>query len=209
MSLRETRRKLVKLIKTLEKGGYAPTLVRIDRKSIKKNPNSGRTDYHEFMGQETVTRTICFKSPVWTIREWLSTNGGEKRLIQEQVTVCGDNPEHPEAMTGYGTVSMKVIKKAIKNQGKEIPTGEISVHNNFQHIKMMTPEPAFFYKYKPTKVKCRLCKGIFKHNQIISMCCGTNDNGDDVEVNVCPLCKGHEPVELQFEKISEIKDLPK
>jgi hypothetical protein len=100
-----------------------------------------------------------------------------------------------------GFVSMVVTTKKPKLAEPELL--ERKQEREVGVIRMMEPEPEFFFEYAPLPVTCRACKATFDFSKLESDCgCGPED--DWQSDTICPEC--HEMQCLEEDVVEETID---
>jgi phage FluMu protein Com len=151
------------------------TIVRIDRSSIKRNPNAGNTI--TFMpGLISVTFTFAGKPPKFMFKEPFVIL--ETRNVNNEI------------------VEVKGILNAMPKQ-VGYPGLVINVDRELRSIEHR-PEPNYFYRYELTKVKCDECG--FEINTV-ELPFYYDDDG--YEYCTCPRCKEMNSFpEIEYEELT-------
>ena len=158
------------------------TLIKIDRKSIKKNPNAWRDSVHIPMAWNTSfeTNLTPFELPAW---------------LRENITLVSVEP--PCTKGWLDVVDDRLIEFA-QSSIKKGHKFNIECKRGIQTIYSLTPEPEYNYKYKNTKVKCSCCKSMILHSEI------EEDEFEDTLVKICPKCGDVDTFDYKYEEIEEI-----
>lgn len=157
-------------------------LVEIDLKSIKKNPEAGKT-VTNVLGGKTVTFKLNKKHKILDdythFRLNIEYNDG--RIEGEVITPEGRDMLFELAMSGE-------LKGYNLNINEEL-------HNiSYRHA----PEPVYLFKYSPTIIECCNCKKKLFHEQLDEQ--PTEDSYCDT---ICPNCGTWECCQLEYETIQE------
>ena len=155
-------------------------LIKIDKKTIRKNPNAGSTVTYisrgcsaEFEIKGHIPKFI-HKSPFY-IEEWKKEDGIFTYVRGKII----------------GAVEQKHLDKA--------PNLHVTIHNDIVTINHL-PEPDYFFSYKETYLECKHCKNKVEVNDEIEL-----DWEDGYEVNFCPICKAENPFpKYRFQTIEEV-----
>jgi len=183
-------------------------LIRINKKSIKRNPDAGRTN-----------KTVQGKSHVYITQ----------LVVQdiEQTILKGKNtPTTPPTsrefvlqdlvdgrVTSYKILSTeRDIDMALKPYGgrheclRQLWDGKIDVwqldkreEKDTQNIAWLTPAPDFLCKYVPTKVECYKCGATFTHTDLQA---DASFEGSCTSTK-CPKCGVWDCCELEYEKLTK------
>jgi hypothetical protein len=162
-----------------------PYLIKIDPKSIKRNPNAGNTVYRQVIGTETEEAKVYYGNGSWHREQYF--NG--MLAITESVQAPRD-----------------------KNVMECLPVGWHSSRTErqlFDTMYSLHPEPNYHFKYEDTLVQCESCKAIFPHGDLESW------NDEDSEGNyyysdrVCPFCDEHDCCSLRYEELDQTTGLIK
>jgi len=151
-------------------------LIKIDRRTVKKNPNAGSTVSYlpgvksaefEYHGKELPDYLIEDENCIVT-----EINYGENIL--------------------RGIITEPLTKKLVKYVLAD-DACNISMEQGIERMEHL-PEPNHFYKYRKTKVQCDACKGWFDHNTLQS-----DDIMDCYSDRICPLCREWDCCQLKYE----------
>lgn len=171
------------------------TLIKIDLKSIKENPDAGNTVSHANGMVEAYIIFKCQNKEVDRIKGELKDNvyiSVEDYIFDFGIVELQGFVNH----NYLDKIIPKLLELGVKNENIKY-----SVTNNVIPI-YHAPEPKYFYKYLKTKVECDHCSAKFKHSEL-------KDeewyDGDDViyATNTCPKCGGSHCCDLEFEKIED------
>ena len=154
-------------------------IIRIDRETIKKNPNAGSTQSH-MQG----LREVTFKIESDNIPEWFHKDpfypteweiGKMKGLIS-------------------GAITDEMIEKfkGVKGLSVDIKCNPITIEH--------TPAPDYFYDYEQTTLKCKHCKNKIAVDEI-----ECDWILDEYEVEICPICKQENTFpKYKYERIEDV-----
>lgn len=154
-------------------------LIKIDKKTIRKNPNAGSTITYlsvgcnvEFEIEGNIPEFI-HKSPFY-IEEWEKVNGIFTYIRGKII----------------GAVEQKYLDKAHNLH--------LIIHNDIITINHL-PEPNYFFSYKKTYLECKNCKTKIEVNQI------ENDYEKDYLIQICPVCNAMNSFpEYKYQTIEEV-----
>lgn len=157
-------------------------LIKIDRKSIKKNPNAGNT-VTRIRGHREATFTVTGELPDYLeedknmyVSSWTLTAGSNDIDIRNCALIDFD-------------IFDKLSKEPNVTNLQMTQSGEA-----FHHA----PEPKHHYKHKDTQVQCCDCKEKFKRSKLESQ-----SYDSDYSNTVCPKCGEWDCVNLKYEKIED------
>lgn len=171
-------------------------LIKIDKKSIRKNPNAGRTQ-QKVAGMRNTTFKCKGELP--------SYMKDEKTIIITSWLIDKEIKEYEGVIIDEDIIE-KVYKEISKKNGKNLT---IEITQDWSTLTF-PPECRYFYKYKNTKVKCKECGNRFMSNDFkeIELDCGDDYSYTDTG---CPNCENWDCCEVEYEKIEdvEIKPTPK
>ena len=161
------------------------TLIKIDRSTIRRNPDAGRTEWTVAGPSRATVRTagITYES------------AGELTL-------------HDHAIEGDFIVTESLNGAAIPGttEHKQFTHGSagvtIRIQRDVETIRTARPAPTWLYQYEPTPVTCRNCGQTFPASELEQ---DSFFNGeDDIPVyNICPRCQAPECCEVEYEKIED------
>jgi hypothetical protein len=151
------------------------TLIKIDLKSIKKNPNAGSTQTSILKNIESTF--IAKKLPFFFI-------DGENCIITEIGEGC---------VKGI-IIDEDLINKCIKNKPPDV---SIDVKYERETIKHL-PEQEYFWKYESVDVECTNCKSVFDHELL-----EFEEYYGNFSPFICPHCEAWDCCEVEYEKIED------
>jgi len=161
----------------------AKYLVRIDPKTIRKNPNAGQS-VHYCPGRTSAHE----KRVIWL--------GGNEYRIEEYVGTGFD---------GNGNIVKPVLRNYYEYFGSRPPNGHKTMHQEMQAWYSLTPEPNYLYDYLPTMVVCKCCMAGVLHTEL-----NMDYNDWDYEKGCasepgysCAHCKTWNSCELEYEKLTD------
>ena len=161
--------------------------IKIDRKSIRKNPKAGATS-SLLAGEATFTVTRVVATMDGPLHQVLKAKGMEIKspgIILTDVTVVRER----RLETGRG--------KDYLNYTARDQLIQVEGDRPCEHVEH-EPLPDWLYEHRETKVRCRSCKVAFPHTELES---DSSPNGE-YSYAVCPKCGIWDCCKLQFEKIS-------
>jgi len=160
------------------------TLVKIDRKSIKRNPRA-HSMQTQIMGEWMMSfKTVCTNEDIERI---------EKLQTEREVVIMGmDYPDCNGLTKVYGLIETPDFD-VTKLPGK----WDVESNRDIQVVHHL-PESEWFYKYQPTKVQCENCKRNVLTTNIETDC---NDDGC---WDICPYCNGADTFDFELEDIYKV-----
>jgi len=162
------------------------TLIKIIRKSIRKNPDAGRTSWIVNTGKEAKFTFQGDKLPEWfnkknVVIESQESNGTDSHVIIKGIVI---NPAIlPELCDDF------------QNKRYDLT---LDIKNEFQRIHTKTPAPEYLYKYKNTKVRCEECNLMVPINDI------EGDEFEDMIIQICPKCQKWNTFDFEYERIEDV-----
>lgn len=158
-------------------------IIRIDRSTIKKNPNAGNTQTVIEGSKEVLFSVESYDIPdivrkePFIITSFIEENG--------KLTNCSgviNGPLTPEQLSEWLTIKGFTV----------------TIRNNTEVINHM-PEPEYLYEYEDKEIKCKKCKNMINIDDI------EHDEFEDTPVKICPICQHFDTFpEYRYEKISEV-----
>ncbi len=161
------------------------TLIEIDKRTIRKNPNAGRTHY-SVPAQMEITGTCYGELPVW-LKDKIYITSHYHPLTPY------DEPEIEFMWDGEIT---KNHLEAIKCTKK--PRLTINIEQHYAHVESMVGEREYFYEYKNPKVECDNCGNLIHYKSIESV-----DDYEGYSHDKCPLCMDIDTFDY---KLQDVKD---
>lgn len=150
--------------------------IKIDRSSIERNPNGGRTSINKPLGR------VVYKFKINLKPEYLK---------YDQL----DSFDSVGNCEGY-TCDEELVKKLVAEGA------HIECEQRYQQFNFMTPQPLYFFKYENTTLTCPECG---EETEYEKLRCDTVIDSEGEEHNVydaCPNCG--EVIELDYEKIENV-----
>jgi len=162
------------------------TLIKIIRKSIKRNPDAGRTSWHVNTGREAKFTFSGDKLPEWLKDENVFIKSQESNYYDSYVVIHGIiiNPD--------------ILPELFKDIQEKKYNLNIEIKNNIHEVHTKTPAPEYLYKYKNTKVECKECKSMVPVNEI------EEDEIYDMMVQICPKCHKFDTFNFEYERIEDV-----
>ena len=164
-------------------------LIKIDRKSIRKNPNVGRTQ-QKVAGARNTTFTCKGELPVYM--------KDEDSIIITEWSIGDGVKEYKGIITDESIIEKIYNDELFKENGKNIT---IETSQDWNTVTF-PPEPKYFYKYKNTKVKCKECKHKFMSNEFKEF---DWDDNYSYTITGCPKCENWDCCNIEYEKIEDVK----
>jgi predicted RNA-binding Zn-ribbon protein involved in translation (DUF1610 family) len=161
-------------------------LVKINKDSIKENPNAGSTTTRINMGQ-----TISFKAETLpddfidgkncAIFEWEENDGVKTNIVGE-------------------IFDPMLLDKCVNERCKGISINIKSKNTSFNHA----PIPAYSFDYENTKIKCNECGEEIMTDDLKSE---ESSDGEYYSDRICPKCGMFDCCDLEYEKIGDVLKL--
>lgn len=151
-------------------------IVKIDRSTIRKNPNAGNTVYYRNIGpKEYHKQTITFEDGIWYKRVQIGYSYSEEKIVW--------------------TLSHEESIKQEKRPDHFYPDFKESSYQPTEKLYSLSPEPEYLFKYENTVISCEYCNEEFPTNELM------NDFDDYSGYNdrVCPKCSAWDCCEIQYE----------
>lgn len=171
-------------------------LIKIDRRTVRKNPLAGQTCFIEPIGHRT---ELLFTSTKMELPDFLKNRAG---IINISGRFWTDRPDGQFQITAIMTDpidDMDTFMMLMEVYG--IDRASISIKTNYQHqvIHSMTPEPDWLYQYEPIRVKCEFCNRRFLHTELKSDSIWHDD--EIFSDTVCPKCDTFDCCEIEYERL--------
>jgi len=165
-------------------------LIGIDRASIKRNPNAGRTQMKVPGVRET---------KFYVTGELPDILKDEKNAYISEATTSSDAPNEYEGYIHNESILEELFKLADKKDNHI----SIEMNQEWNTVRFL-PEDTFFYKHLNVKVKCMCCGHKFKSNDFAEF-----DNDDSHNFNYtytgCPKCKAWDCCNVKYEAIGQVE----
>lgn len=156
--------------------------VKIDRKSIKKNPNAGNKVYQRVLAPDTIEVSVIAKD----------INGGWANWFFVNNYLSSITPSVPPK---DDVLSINVNRKS-----------------NIETLHTLQGGPKYFFGYEDTEVECEDCHKKFSHTLLKDDYVDIYDGEDVCDTckvdNLCPHCKTGDCCSLEFEQIEKVENLP-
>jgi len=178
-------------------------VIKIDRRTIKKNPNGG----NNFIVIKKGYPEFTLKADIATNKAIAHYNKFEESKYQYQITKsmicyslsfslgsCGLSKVELDGVFTGRTIPYKTIKKLF---GDCI----ISVDYNKEVLRSMTPEPLYFYRYTNPFVFCTECGKKQKLKRLDTVESFDSDGFEFTMYDVCGNCGLANSVDVEYEKI--------
>ena len=168
--------------------------IKIDPKSIKKNPNAGNRDYFIDNGS---TCTIEIND----LHENIENDN--IRMISRNSIISEKSIEHSTKYIMYVNNPEKAeeLINALAEKHKE--NFSYTIKYNTEHVTTMHGEPEYFYEYEKTEIECSHCFAKFYHIEVKNESDYDYDGYSIGRNNICPKCNEEDCCELTFQKIKD------
>lgn len=160
------------------------TTIKIDRKTVKRNPNAFRQYYIFLPGPMEIKGSCKGELPAYL---------KDKVLVTDSYYSSNEPPIYDFIWDGEIT---RQDLEAIQCTRK--PEINIELKRNSFKLESIWPEPEFFYKYENTNVCCTNC-GHWVGYHDIKKDTFINEDGDEFEHDVCEFCGESDPFKYKFE----------
>lgn len=167
-------------------------LIKIDPKSIKKNPDAGQTSLNEYISSE------CY---ITITGDHESLENDDVRMVYKSGNVSAKNKytETTRYITAMRSKELELyLDSLVEKHGKNV---NYTVQNHFQELNFIVPSPPYLFKYKDKKVKCSHCKSTFSYKNLIDESDYDYDGNFCGIRNGCPSCREPDCCEIEFESI--------
>jgi hypothetical protein len=162
-------------------------IIPINKDSIKKNPDAGKTQERIVTGQHI---TFEGKSDVPKI---IQDDLDCKNFFISEISLGEDK--------FYRGLAMHLDDKLIDQLKQEDHTIKIEIHVEYATINHF-PSPQYLYEYENIDIKCCICDETFKSDNLESD--SFNDDDDYYYSDtVCPKCSAWNCCEVKYESIEE------
>jgi hypothetical protein len=169
-------------------------LIKIDKNSIKSNPNAGCTRYHVLSHSYGVL-TIDGFIPITTATALEKEFDAKLTIAELAINNYYKDATFNIIHNGDPNDLLKLCAKyAIKPENVKI-----DITNTFDEINTLTPEGSHFFNYKNTKVKCIFCKSKFSYLELEDSL-----DYDHPVTNICPKCKEPFCCDIEYEKLKDV-----
>jgi len=180
------------------------TLVKIDRFTIRKNPNAGRTEFF-VPGIPQGSISVRFACHPDILKERFECF---KQMLEADECVliswkCDNSMVEIDAALHPG-IDAKAVGDRIKKAIDDDPLlAYRSIKANWEadvlRYRTLTPDPDFLFRYVPTVVECAECHERFDYSDLES-----DEIDDDIwSDRVCPKCHAFDCCELEFENLTQ------
>lgn len=159
------------------------TIIPIDKSSIKKNKDAGSTQSHFFGVEEITFKTEC------TEQEF------EELKNNKEVIVSTWTDPNKGIVKVSGHILNMATMPALPGQWLIDSKSNIETLYHF-------PTPEYSYQYENTPIECDNCKNKIPFKDIQHDCFRLDD--EDVDYDICPICKQVDAFEYEFQPIDEL-----
>ena len=157
-------------------------VIPIDRKTIQKNPDAGRTKYKIRIGPDEKTLDIKYKSGLEL--SYIGFNEGVMRLSTLNITRLKDQ-DLPQ----------------VSDLINEIEIINFNTKSNYDVVHTISPAPDYLYEYQHIDVQCEDCENWFDFNRLEEE---YDAYSGCFRENICPNCNTSDCCELEYEKIGKV-----
>lgn len=180
-------------------------LIRIDRNTIKRNPNAGST---QTLIPGNATFKFTFDVPFYETEIDFDNLNNTKGLPYDEfklgvncnlVSVSVDNDIATLVIAATSNELPDLVSNGFRPKGVSL-----SMDRNVT-VCDHSPEPDYFYEYEPAMIECMHCGHEFNHNELSSDSFLVGDDFDEIFVqDICPNCNAGDCCEYEYEKIEDV-----
>jgi hypothetical protein len=174
-------------------------LIEIDRTTLRRNPNAGRTEY-AVPDRTTTYETRLRLNVVDQDRDELLLEHVVDSHVME-VTVIDRRKDLLKVILPYA-LQEGCIERLLARDVLSI-TLEHRIDRPVQRFKTVHPGPSWLYDYVPTEVTCDHCGAVFLHTELTTESNMPDDIQYDHSESVCPKCGHWDCCEVEFEKLTD------
>jgi hypothetical protein len=175
-------------------------LIKIDRSTVRPNPNAGRNRYYEpaYIEIEVQIRTGLTK-----LSATLGSNIDKiQEKLPETVKLTSLKLSEDDAELNMMALDSYTLENFLKKSGFGHREYTLIVNNHFQEILSAIPEPKYLYEYEKTTIQCIHCNKRFSYELIDDKYIENDDDWDYMVLkNACPKCGKAECCEIEYEQI--------
>lgn len=171
-------------------------IVKIDKRSVRPNPDAGSTMKHLYLGSTSKVTLILDAD---TDPAKLETKMMRLEYTNMQINGSGTYFHATYRLSGSSKQVWRKVEQLIKRFEKRI---QYEVQNEYRGINLLHPEPAYLYRHRSTMVQCCGCKKRFPHNQLIEESGNVYDGIPDID-NGCPICEMGDCCIIEYETIGD------
>ena len=169
--------------------------VKINRSTIRRNPDAGKTQSHVLRKIDYSFKFLGNKKPKW---------------MKEKDGVYLEEYEHISGVIAGTTFVLKgrltnkelteILLRLIEQKDYKKLGGDLTITVDYDYETINhAPSPEYLYEYEKTFIKCSNCKAKIEVNEIV-----VDYIDDEVRVEICPKCHGYNTFpEYKYEKISD------
>jgi len=180
-------------------------IIRIDKKTVRHNPNAGRTSYMVPSAVTTMVTCSCTPTMAYVLEDSkvLHIIGSETTIVQEtktRIKASLDDDTIRTTITAYSTINdVERLRKLLISFG--VRDILIDQKCDYQRIVSMTPEPNYFYEFKKTKIQCTGCKKKFYPEELRADAVPSGYDEEDYSNEICPCCGKWDCVDFEYEQL--------
>jgi len=170
-------------------------LIRINTRTVRRNPNAGRQYYLKATGRTVTLKYCCPAESTWDppdgfrVHRWQRFDvAGESARVELVATAAS-----------YDLGALAHWVKGLLAAGGVVV--DLSVDYHYQRLHTLRPEGAWLYAHEDPILTCHACNGPFKRKELKADSCGYGD-GEVWSNTICPLCGEWDCVALEFEQLT-------
>ena len=166
------------------------TLVKIDRSTVRANPNAGATDTSIALAKEAHVTVDTNILPAETVESHGTTWKMTRYSAAMDAYDCAFEAQY--MATGK--------PDPIPTKGDKWPKGVVTEVCVIQRTQTVShaPEPDFFFEYIPTEVTCDSCGASFDHSELAA----DSDDDGNYSATICPHCNTWDCTEIEYERLA-------
>jgi hypothetical protein len=173
-------------------------LIRIDRRTVRRNPDAGRQEYIRRTGSTTTLKYWMRASHTQAAPEGLHVYvqravGAEDQPLRVYIEASG-------RLSNQGGRALEAWRKNLERNGGHVEDCTTEFH--YERLRSLEPEGRWLYTYENPILICNMCGDGFHRIALRADAC--NYGVDEVWSNtICPLCGAWDCVDLEFEQLTD------
>jgi hypothetical protein len=167
-------------------------IIKIDKSTIKRNPNAGSTQTIIKGPTEAMFKIEGSHIPKWIYKEPFIITEEERELVASK-----SKSKSAIIKRISGVINGPITSDQLGNWKNH----NLTININFNHqVIDHFPEPDYFFNYKETYLKCKHCKNKVEIDEI-----ETDWINDEYEVKICLICKAENSFpKYKYQTLKEI-----
>lgn len=173
-------------------------LIKILKKSIKKNPQFGKDTY--FFDRAPSYQADMSYTLQGSKNDWNLPKGFEGMVVSYAMSIENDVFKTRVNARLKVVPDNLVLEKLLKKH--KMDAVHIMYNREYEEVKSMMCEPEYLYHYGNQMVQCYDCKAKFHYDDLLDE---YGDSPDDWHyTNVCPKCGCPDCCDVEFQKIEDV-----